>query len=150
MPLMGVGFDLDDYIDYVQQFIRLLGPEEPLGPMLTRMAELKRASLALKDRQSALFDQDTAALSGLVEVLSCAGLLRIFVLECRGDMVAISINFVQHATMMAFVTTFDPAFGRASPGLILMMDYIRWSFDNGLRTVDFLCGGEQFKHRFTT
>jgi CelD/BcsL family acetyltransferase involved in cellulose biosynthesis len=52
--------------------------------------------------------------------------------------------------MMAFVTTYDPAFERASPGMVLMMDYIQWSLDRGLTTVDFLCGGEDFKRRFAT
>ncbi|TIQ68317.1 MAG: GNAT family N-acetyltransferase, partial [Mesorhizobium sp.] len=57
---------------------------------------------------------------------------------------------VQHHTMLAFVTTFDPDFSQASPGMILMMDYIQWSFDHGLSTVDFLCGAEAFKHKFAT
>jgi CelD/BcsL family acetyltransferase involved in cellulose biosynthesis len=52
--------------------------------------------------------------------------------------------------MMAFVTTYDPDFERASPGMVLMMDYIQWSFDRGLVMVDFLCGGEDFKRRFAT
>ncbi len=45
MPLMGAGFDLDDYIDYVQHFIRLLGPEvhviavcQPAVPVLAAVA----------------------------------------------------------------------------------------------------------------
>ncbi|TIM17624.1 MAG: GNAT family N-acetyltransferase, partial [Mesorhizobium sp.] len=50
----------------------------------------------------------------------------------------------------AFFTTYDPAFERASPGMVLMMDYIQWSFDRGLTTIDFLCGGEDFKRRFAT
>jgi CelD/BcsL family acetyltransferase involved in cellulose biosynthesis len=32
----------------------------------------------------------------------------------------------------------------------LMTDYIKWSIDHGLHTVDFLCGAEPFKHRFAT
>ncbi|MNT68722.1 hypothetical protein D3C72_2069780 [compost metagenome] len=51
---------------------------------------------------------------------------------------------------MAFVTTYDPAFERASPGTLLMSDYIMWAFDRGLHTVDFLCGAEAFKQRFGT
>jgi CelD/BcsL family acetyltransferase involved in cellulose biosynthesis len=129
---------------------RLIPADEPLGPVLQRLSELKRRWLAERDRASELFDEQTRALSALVDVLARAGMLRIFVLECNGAMVAVSVNFVQHRTMMAFVTTYDPDFSRASPGMLLMMDYIRWSFDQGLTTVDFLCGGEAFKQRFAT
>ena len=83
-------------------------------------------------------------------VLARQGCLRIFVLECNGLVIAASVNFVQHDTMMAWVTTYDPDFGAASPGTILIMDYARWSFDHGLHTVDFLCGAEAFKERFAT
>jgi CelD/BcsL family acetyltransferase involved in cellulose biosynthesis len=31
-----------------------------------------------------------------------------------------------------------------------MIDYIKWSFDQGLVCVDFLSGGEAFKNRFAT
>jgi CelD/BcsL family acetyltransferase involved in cellulose biosynthesis len=62
----------------------------------------------------------------------------------------VSVNFVQAGAMMAFVTTYDPAAERGSPGMVLMMDYIMWSIDHGLQTVDFLCGDEGFKGRFGT
>lgn len=129
---------------------RLLAPDEPLAPILDRLAVLKRKSLAEQGRESELFEQEASQLAALVGVLRRAGVLHIFVIECNGTMIAVSINFVQHDTMMAFITTFDPDFGRASPGMILMMDYIRWSFDHGLKVVDFLCGAEAFKQRFAT
>jgi CelD/BcsL family acetyltransferase involved in cellulose biosynthesis len=34
--------------------------------------------------------------------------------------------------------------------MVLMMEYIMWSIDQGLSTVDFLCGAEAFKERFAT
>ncbi|WP_375464146.1 GNAT family N-acetyltransferase [uncultured Methylobacterium sp.] len=129
---------------------RLLPPEEPMAPVLARLAELKRAWLAGHDLESNLYDEGALALAALVRVLAETGLLRAFVLECDGVIVAVSINFVQAGTMMAFVTTYDPAFERGSPGMVLMMDYIRWSIDRGLHTVDFLCGAEAFKSRFAT
>ena len=129
---------------------RLLAPEEPLGPVLERLSTLKRKWLAERDHQSDLFGEQTPALARLVDTLARAGLLRIFVLESDGRLIAVSVNFVQRGTMMAFVTTYDPDFSRASPGMVLMMDYIRWALDNGLHTVDFLCGAEAFKQRFAT
>jgi CelD/BcsL family acetyltransferase involved in cellulose biosynthesis len=127
---------------------RLVPSAEPLEPILARLSELKRKWLARQGLQSQLFDDGAATLSSLVDALQRAGILRVFVLECAGQMVAVSLNFVQRNTMMAFVTTYDPDFERASPGMLLMVDYVRWSIDNGLALVDFLCGAEPFKLRF--
>jgi CelD/BcsL family acetyltransferase involved in cellulose biosynthesis len=129
---------------------RLIAPDEPLGPTLDRLSALKRRWLVQHTRESDLFEEGEPVLAALVDALSRAGVLRVFVLECNGAMVAVSVNIVQHNVMMAFVTTFDPDFGRASPGMLLIMDYIQWSIDQGLDLVDFLCGGEAFKNRFAT
>jgi CelD/BcsL family acetyltransferase involved in cellulose biosynthesis len=133
----------------VGQF-RLLPPDAPLGPVLDRLAALKRKWLAARGHESDLFDDGAAALAALVDALARAGVLHVFVLESQDNVVAVSINFVQRGTMMAFVTTYDPDFERASPGMVLMMDYIQWSIDHGLATTDFLCGAEAFKQRFAT
>jgi CelD/BcsL family acetyltransferase involved in cellulose biosynthesis len=129
---------------------RLLPADEPLGPVLERLSALKRKWLASHARQSELFDEGAPALASLVDVLARAGVLRLFALEANGVMIAVSVNFVHRGTMMAFVTTYDPDFSRASPGMVLMMDYIRWSIDHDLAMVDFLCGAEPFKQRFAT
>ena len=130
---------------------RLLGSEEPLEPVLDRLTTFKRAWLATHGLAStAFYDEGSRALPAMVQVLAAAGLLHVFVLECGGAVVAVSVNFVQANTMMAFVTTYDPAVERGSPGMVLMMDYIVWSIDRGLHTVDFLCGDEGFKGRFGT
>lgn len=130
---------------------RLLGPDEPLGPLLDRLTTFKRAWLQRHSLTStAFYDAGSRALPAMVQVLAEAGLLHAFVLECGSDVVAVSINFVQAGAMMAFVTTYDPEVERASPGMVLMMDYIIWSIDHGLHTVDFLCGDEGFKSRFGT
>jgi len=129
---------------------RLLPADEPLAPVLDRLSFLKRKWLAERAYESGLFDADAPVLAALVDSLARLGILRVFVLELDGALVAVSINFVQRGTMMAFVTTYDPDFERASPGMLLMMDYIQWSIDNGLNTVDFLCGAEAFKLRFAT
>jgi len=130
---------------------RLLGPEEPLEPVLDRLTLFKRAWLQRQGLAStAFYDEGSRALQAMVQVLAETGLLHAFVLECGGAVVAVSINFVQSGTMMAFVTTYDPEAERASPGMVLMMDYIMWSIDHGLHTVDFLCGDEGFKSRFGT
>lgn len=129
---------------------RMLGPDEPLEPVLARVAALKRLWLSGRAAESDLFDEGSPALEALVRVLAQTGLLRLFVLECGDTVVAVSINVEQAGTMMAFVTTYDPALERGSPGVVLMMDYIQWSIDHGLSGIDFLCGAEPFKLRFAT
>ena len=129
---------------------RLLPSGEPMAPVLARLAELKRKWLVHNARESALFDEGSPALLALVQVLAAAGVLRIFVLEYDGAVIAISVNFVQRGTLMAFLTTYDPDFERGSPGMVLLMDYVQWSIDQGLSMVDFLCGEEPFKQKFAT
>lgn len=129
---------------------RLLPTDTPIGPVLERLGELKRLWLARNGIDAPLFDQGSGTLPALVKTLADAGQLRVFVLERDGVIVAISVNFVQDGTMMAFLTSYDPAVERGSPGMVLMVDYIKWAFDTGLTTVDFLCGAEDFKSRFAT
>lgn len=129
---------------------RLMAPGEPLEPVLQRVAALKRKWLERHGHASDLFDEGSPALAALVGVMAKLGILRVFLLECGDSIVAVSINLVQRDRMMAFVTTYDPDHERASPGMVLMMDYIQWSIDQGLSMVDFLCGGEDFKRRFAT
>ncbi|WP_055045687.1 GNAT family N-acetyltransferase [Devosia sp. A16] len=129
---------------------RLLPPDAPVAPVLDRLAALKRQWLADSGRVSPLFDAGAPALPALVEVLAKAGALRIFVLECNGAIIAISLNFVDDDTLMAFLTSYDPKFERGSPGMVLLMDYVQWSIDQGLKGVDFLCGEEPFKEKFAT
>lgn len=129
---------------------RLLPLDEPVAPVLARLAELKRRWLADTGRVTPLFDDGAPALPALVEVLQKAGALRIFLLECNDTAIAISLNFVQHGALMAFITSYDPAFERNSPGMVLLMDYVQWSIDNELKEVDFLCGSESFKAKYAT
>lgn len=129
---------------------RLLGADEPLGPVLDRLTVLKRKWLEKNAETSDLFDDGAPALAALVDVLARAGILRLFVIELDGTPVAISVNLAQRDTMMAWVTTYDPDFARASPGMGLIFSYVQWSIDHGLGMVDLLCGGEAFKDKLAT
>ncbi|MCO5132674.1 MAG: GNAT family N-acetyltransferase [Xanthobacteraceae bacterium] len=129
---------------------RLLDAGEPLGPVLERLSCLKRKWLETNGLRSDLFEAETPVLEALVGVLRRAGVLRLFVLELDGVPVAISVNLAQHDTMMAWVTTYDPAHARGAPGMRLIFEYIQWSIDHGLAQVDMLCGGEAFKDKLAT
>jgi CelD/BcsL family acetyltransferase involved in cellulose biosynthesis len=71
----------------------------------------------------------------------------LFLLTCGGKMCAASFNFVYRGQLQAYLTAYDRNYERASPGTILIVEYAQWSFDHGLRVVDFLRGNEPFKFR---
>lgn len=126
---------------------RLLEPHENFEPVLAELSRFKRIWLQKTGITAPLFDEGAPLLAALARVLHEAGMLRIFVLERDGKAIAISMNFVEGKSLRAFVTAYDPSVERGSPGMVLMMDYIRWAFDHGLNEVDFLTGDEDFKNR---
>jgi exopolysaccharide biosynthesis WecB/TagA/CpsF family protein len=128
---------------------RMISKAEDLGDTLERLVELKRGNLAAQQLESAMFE-DKHVLEAFINALSAAGILRFFLLECDGKIIAASLNFVQNDVMMVYVTTYDPKFSRGSPGDVLMTEYVKWSIDHGHPVIDFLCGAERFKNKFAT
>ena len=129
---------------------RCLPAGTPLAPILDRLAEFKRRNLAEKQLASTMFKAEHRKLTALAEALDRQGLLRLFVLERDEEIVALSLNFEEQGALRAYITSYDPSWERASPGTLLIVEYIRWAAEHGLRTVDFLCGAEGFKLRFAT
>lgn len=126
---------------------RRVGPDEDLRPVLDRMIELKRAWLAAVEPTSPLLTRDAALLRALMEAALEIGIGTVFVITSGETIVTGSLNFLYDAKMQAYFTSYDPAFDRASPGTILIVEYTKWAFDRGLRHVDFLRGDESFKFR---
>ncbi|MCX7899975.1 MAG: GNAT family N-acetyltransferase, partial [Methylocystis sp.] len=119
---------------------RLLASDEPLEPALERLVELKRLWLARNGLNAPLFAPGSAMLQALVGAMLREGALRAFVIERDAKIIAISINCEDRGALLAYLTAYDPEFGRGSPGMMLMVDYIKWALDHGLKTVDFLTG----------
>jgi CelD/BcsL family acetyltransferase involved in cellulose biosynthesis len=123
-----------------------LGPaERTIEAGLRHALALKRESLRTTDPTSPLLGRDGEALEVMFSAVAGTGLIRVFVLTCGDRMAAASVNFVHAGRMQAYLTCYDPAFGRASPGMILIVRYTRWAFDNGMTKVDLLRGDEPFK-----
>ena len=127
---------------------RLLERNEDIAPALDRICALKQSWADERRVSPPVLQNGAALLRELVQTLARAGSLRLFVLECDQQIVAASLNIMDRDRLLAFVAAYDPAFDRASPGTILMVEYIRWAIDNGLAMVDFLCGDESYKDRF--
>jgi CelD/BcsL family acetyltransferase involved in cellulose biosynthesis len=122
------------------------GPENTIARIDEVMC-LKDIWLRTNDPTSPLLGADRVVMRAVLENACQSGLARLFLLECGGRIAAASINFVYSGRMEAYLTAYDAAFDRASPGTILIVEYARWSFDRGLTHVDFLRGEEAFKFR---
>ncbi len=109
---------------------------------------LKRDWLRGNGLSSPLLDNNVDVLPRLVRALSKIGNMRMFVIECSGEIVAGSVNVVQNDKMLAFFSAYNPKYERASPGINLMTEYTRWAFDHGIAVVDYLRGSEPYKFEF--
>lgn len=128
--------------------VRQYGPADEWQPVLDRMIALKRQWLAQTGQENPLLSRDAATLRALADELARQGSLRLFCLECGGALAAASLNILAEGRMQAFFAAYDPEFERASPGTLIMVDYLIWAFDNGITEVDFLCGEEDYKYKF--
>jgi len=124
---------------------RQLADDEPREPVIQRLLALKRHWV--ENRDAPLVRSDTTLLS-LTEALHQMGSLRIFVIECAGTIIAGSINAIHRDRMLALFATYDAAYERASPGILLMTDYTIWGFDHGITEIDYLLGAEPYKFRY--
>lgn len=123
---------------------RLVSNSE-IVPFVERLFELKARWIADTRSDWPLLAAGPAGLVSLAEAAAALDKLAAFVLEVDGTAIATSFNIMDGQHLLAFVTAYDPVFKRASPGTVLMVDYVVWAFDAGCCEVDFLRGDEPFK-----
>jgi CelD/BcsL family acetyltransferase involved in cellulose biosynthesis len=127
---------------------RCLDPaEQSIEVELRHVMALKQEWMRTTMPSSPLLGRDGTTLDAMLRTIADTGLMRLFLLMCGDKVAAASVNFVCRDRMQAYITSYDPAFERASPGMVLIVQYTRWAFDRGLRKVDFLRGDEPFKLR---
>lgn len=126
---------------------RVIEPGTDPAPVLDEVWRLKEAWLRSVEPRSPLLGDDRFVLRAVLDSAWKSGLVKIFVLDCGDRIAAASVNFIYSNRMEAYLTSYDPAFDRASPGTVLIVDYAQWAFDRGLTHVDFLRGEEAFKFR---
>jgi CelD/BcsL family acetyltransferase involved in cellulose biosynthesis len=76
------------------------------------------------------------------------GLLRLHTLFVGSRAAASSYGFLHGARAYCYLTGFDPAFGRLSPGHLVLQHAIREAAREGARTFDLLRGREAYKARW--
>lgn len=124
---------------------------QSVAAIFDEIIRLKLLWLETRDPKSPLRSDaangDRVVLRTILDTIWRSGMAKVFLLTCNGTIAAASINFVYANRMEAYLTSYDIAYERASPGTILIVDYTQWSCDRGLQHVDFLRGDEAFKFR---
>ena len=128
--------------------IKVFEPGESVDAIIERMIELKQSWLADTGQSNQLLSNDATILRALVHELVQQQAVRVFSIHCGDTLVAGSVNIMSGGRMQAFFAAYDPRFDRASPGTLVMVEYLMWAFDRGIAEVDFLCGEEAYKFKF--
>jgi CelD/BcsL family acetyltransferase involved in cellulose biosynthesis len=76
---------------------------------------------------------------------AASGVLRMYLLELGGRLVAADYGAAIGGTGFLFKTTYDEELHRLSPGLVLRAEVLRASIEEGLGAYDFLGGAETYK-----
>lgn len=82
------------------------------------------------------------AASGLLE----KGILRLYRMRYRGADFAALYAFIHRGRMYAYLNGFDPAFLKFSPGSHILRRAVEDAITGGVRELDFLRGGENYKY----
>jgi len=128
--------------------VRVSEPSDNVDAVVERMIELKQQWLADTNQDNQILGDDARILHALITELGRQGALRLFSIHCGDLFVAGSVNILSGTRMQAFFAAYDPRFDRASPGTLVMVEYLMWAFDRKFSEVDFLCGEEDYKFRF--
>lgn len=75
--------------------------------------------------------------------------LQLAFLTVEGDLLAVDFGFARGGRYYGYLTAYDPAYARLSPGKCLLLLRIdRWVREDGVHTLDFLAGDEAYKKTF--
>ena len=113
-----------------------------------QMIRLKSKWLATHKQVNPLLDREARGLRAQIDVLARQHSLQVFAITCDGSFVAGLVNIVCDGWAAAFFSAFDEQYDRASPGTVVLVEFLLWAFDHGLPVVDFLCGDEGYKLKF--
>ena len=75
-------------------------------------------------------------------------LLRLFAIRLDGEIIAVQYNLRRGHRVYCYLSGFDPAHARNSPGAALLAFAIRSALEEGAKEVDFLRNREEFKYHW--
>jgi CelD/BcsL family acetyltransferase involved in cellulose biosynthesis len=118
-----------------------------VGNYVEILFELHRKRWELRDAPGVL---DTPALRDFHREVSRrmfdSGALQLNVLWSNRSPAAAFYGFRKAQRLYAYLSGFDPALSRSSPGSVLLWAVIRQAIGNGIREFDMLRGGEAYKY----
>ncbi len=124
-----------------------VGPEHDLHEEVSRFIDLMAASDPAKRR----FLEDPGNLSffrNIAPVMLERGWLRLNFLTIAGERAASYLNFTYNNEMLVYNSGLLPeAYGRLSPGIVLLAWNIRHAIEEGISRFDFLQGDESYKYQ---
>lgn len=89
----------------------------------------------------------------LTEVLSLfhnKGWLRFWVMESESELMSYIIGFLYNKTFYYWNLGYDPKFTVCSPGRLLLIDVLKYCFNERILEFDFMRGEEKYKQNWTT
>jgi CelD/BcsL family acetyltransferase involved in cellulose biosynthesis len=80
--------------------------------------------------------------------LAAQGLVRLYTLRIGGEIIAVQYNLWRDGRVYAYLSGFEPAHQRSSPGAALLAFSIRCAIEEGATEFDFLRNREGFKYQW--
>jgi CelD/BcsL family acetyltransferase involved in cellulose biosynthesis len=120
---------------------------DPSGELVTALISLHEARWQAKGEPGMLAGRERF-LQKVTPVLAGSNLLRIHVLEADGHIAGIVCQFWDGWRASGYITGFDPALDRYSPGVLLLDYAISRAIGDGARYWDFLRGNERYKFQW--
>jgi CelD/BcsL family acetyltransferase involved in cellulose biosynthesis len=94
-------------------------------------------------------DPPRAFLRAVMDQLTLRGLVRIFELELKGQVVASRIGFVVGNTLYLYFSGYDPAFRQYSVMTTTVAEILKWAIAQGFRSVNLSPGNDVSKTRWS-
>jgi CelD/BcsL family acetyltransferase involved in cellulose biosynthesis len=120
---------------------------EASAELLDTLIEMHRARWQ-RQGQPGMIDANGSAefLRDVAREFAARDLLRIFSIRFDEKLAAVIFGFSYRKRMSNYMTAFDPEHERFGFGRTLLYEALRYSFQNGYNTWDFLRGDEPYKH----
>ncbi len=109
---------------------------------------LQVEALGWKGEQSSAIKSQPQTLSFMRDVVARyadKGRVRLVSIRMEGVLAAFLLGFVHRGTLYFHKTGFDPQFEAQSPGRAVLLESIRWAFEEGLDDYDFLGAPDSYK-----
>jgi CelD/BcsL family acetyltransferase involved in cellulose biosynthesis len=120
--------------------------------LLPRFLDLhgRRADLGGVASHPNVFGEDRHRdfLAWVIQAMSVEGMVRLFALRVRGEIVALRLGFVINDTLYLYYSGFDPAYAKYSVTTRLVVEAFKWAMRSGIATVNLSSGRDRSKTRW--